>query len=413
MSIKYVTWQQDLQASRDLGELEKRGFAYLLEWLERWRLSQNLEAGRKSATLFWKEAVLAKERNTWQIEQWAEAIRWFLSWLDHCSDQGIEPKGLPERVAKAVESAGTRRGLAPTTRKSYRSWAMRFASWAGSEERVLDESACSEWLGKLVEEKKLSFSTQKQALNALVFFYRDVCGRDEVVLAVRMRKRKPRMPIVLTKAEVIAVLDKLEPVYRLPAQLQYGSGLRLAELVRLRVKDLDLDRGLLTVRGGKGDRDRVTMIPSSLQEALTKQLERSRKLWEEDRENEIAGVALPGALARKFPKAGVEFAWQWIFPAKGLSNDPETGIRRRHHLHEKVYSKAVNRAAKLAGLTKRVTTHAFRHSFATHLLESGADIRTLQELLGHEDVKTTEIYAHAAQVGNNRGMASPLDQVFA
>ena len=174
---------------------------------------------------------------------------------------------------------------------------------------------------------------------------------------------------------------------------------------------MDLDRGLLTIRGGKGDRDRVTMIPNSLQPHLEKQMTRVRKLWEEDRENNVPGVALPGALSRKFPKAGVELAWQWLFPASGLSQDPESGIVRRHHLHEKVYSSAVSRAAKRAGLSKRVTTHAFRHSFATHLLESGADIRTLQELLGHADVKTTEIYAHASQVGNSRGVRSPLDQM--
>ena len=152
------------------------------------------------------------------------------------------------------------------------------------------------------------------------------------------------------------------------------------------------------------------MTPASLRSQLEGQMLRVRKLWEKDREKEVPGVALPGALARKFPKAGLELAWQWLFPAKDLSRDPESGIVRRHHLHEKVYSSAVSRAARKAGLSKRVTTHAFRRSFATHLLEAGADIRTLQELMGHADVKTTEIYAHASQVGNSRGVASPLDQ---
>lgn len=245
----------------------------------------------------------------------------------------------------------------------------------------------------------------------MAFFFKDVCGKEEVTFQVKLRKRPPRMPVVLTKDEINRVLDVLEPKYRLPARLQYGSGLRLAELVSLRVKDVDLGRGLLTIRGGKGDRDRVTMIPDSLRLRLEKQMTRVRKLWEEDRENDRPGVELPGALSRKFPCAGVELAWQWFFPAKGLSRDPESGVIRRHHLHEKVYSSAVSRAAKRTGLCKRVTTHAFRHSFATHLLESGADIRTLQELLGHADVKTTEIYAHASQVGNSRGVRSPLDQM--
>ena len=217
--------------------------------------------------------------------------------------------------------------------------------------------------------------------------------------------------MVLTRAEIDQVLDLFEPVYELPAKVQYGSGVRLMELVRLRIKDIDLDRGLLTVRAGKGDRDRVTMLPMSMREDLVRQIARSRKLWEEDRKNEVAGVAIPGALARKFSQASQEFGWHWLFPAKGLSKDPESGVIRRHHLHEKVYGEAVKRAAKKAGLTKRVTTHVFRHSFATHLLEAGADIRTLQELLGHEDVKTTEIYAHAAQIGNSRGVRSPLDVV--
>ncbi|MGD1979382.1 MAG: integron integrase [Akkermansiaceae bacterium] len=409
MNKQMACWKSDLKNSRDLKPLDIAGFEFILSWFERWRLTRDLDPCRESARRFWVEAVKAKKRESWQLEKWGEGLAWFIDWLKLCDRKGLAPTSLAERVKQAVESAGARRGLAPTTRKTYRGWAMRFASWAGSEERILDEAACREWLGYLVEHEHLSFSSQKQALNALVFFYRDVCGREEVMLAVKMRKRMPRIPVVLTKEEINCVLDQLEPKYRLPAQLQYGSGLRLTELIRLRIKDVDLDRGLLTVRGGKGDRDRVTMVPDSLREALEKQVERSRKKWERDRFNDVAGVAVPNALSRKFSKACQEFGWHWLFPADDLSRDPATGIVRRHHLHEKVYGQAVSRAAKKAGLSKRVTTHAFRHSFATHLLESGADIRTLQELLGHADVKTTEIYAHASQIGNSRGVASPLD----
>lgn len=389
------------------GDIE--GFEYFLAWFDRWRLSRGLEIGREATVAFWREQVRAKERLDWQLDQWAEAVRWLLRWREICDRKGLKATSIPERVRNAMESAGARRGLAKTTRKTYRSWAVRFASWAGSAERVMSEACASEWLGILVEKEQVSFPTQKQALNALVFFFKDVCGREEVVLDVKMKKGKRRMPIVLTKEEIQWVLDKLEPVYRLPAEVQYGSGLRLSELVRLRVKDVDLDRGLITVRGGKGDRDRVTMLPLVLREKLAKQLTRTRRQWELDRENGVPAVALPGALARKFPNAGNELAWQWVFPAAGLSKDPESGLVRRHHLHEKVYAAAVRRAAEQAGLSKQVTTHAFRHSFATHLLEAGADIRTLQELLGHEDVKTTEIYAHASQIGNSRGGRSPLD----
>ena len=404
-------WKADLKASRDLSPNEISSFEFLLSWFESWRLGRDLKPDRESARGFWSAMVQSKERKQWQLDNWAAAIRWYLSWLEICKRAGRNPQSIPERVRHAVDSAGARRGLAKTTRKSYRSWAMRFASWAGTTERVLDDSCCSEWLGKLVEEKKLSYSTQKQALNALVFFYKDVCGREEVIFEVRLRKRQRRMPVVLTKEEINRVLDLLEPKYRIPAKLQYGTGVRLTELTRLRVKDVDLDRGLLTVRSGKGDRDRVTMIPECLKKSLGKQIARSRRLWELDRENDTPGVELPGALALKYPKAGVEFGWQWLFPARGLSRDSESGIVRRHHLHEKVYTKAVRRAALKSGISKRVTTHAFRHSFATHLLEAGADIRTLQELLGHEEVTTTQIYAHAAQVGNSRGIASPLDSL--
>ncbi len=339
-------------------------------------------------------------------------MRWYLQWLTLCQSTGAEPTSLEERLKVAVDSAGARHGLAITTRKTYASWVMRFGRWAGSAKKVMDEGVCRDWLTELVVKRGVSFATQKQALNAVAFFYRDVCGREEIDLEVKMRKRPPRMPIVLTKTEIRAVLDQLESIYRLPARLQYGSGLRVAELVTLRIKDLDLERGLLTIRAGKGDRDRVTMIPDSLKNVLAKQVERSQRLWEEDRQNEVPGVALPGALALKMPKAGETFAWHWLFPAKGLSRDPTSGVIRRHHLHPRVYGTAVTRAAKAAGLSKRMTTHAFRHSFATHLLEEGADLRTVQELLGHEDVKTTEIYAHAAQVGNSRGVRSPLDGIL-
>jgi len=407
----FANWRDDLEASRDLDRNEISSFEFVLSWYEKWRLGRDLAASRASAEIFWREMVKAKERLEWQLENWAEGMAWFLGWLEICEREGKVPGGVPERVRNSVEAAGARRGLARSTRKAYRSWAMRFAIWAETAERVLDENCGSEWLGTLVEAGKLSFSTQKQALNALVFFYKDVCGREEVILDVKMRKKRPRIPVVLTRAEVNQVLDLLEPIYRLPAKVQYGSGIRLSELVRLRVKDVDLDRGLLTVRAGKGDRDRVTMLPVALQEDLRRQLERSRALWEEDRKNEVPGVSIPGALARKFSRACEEFGWHWVFPARGLSKDPVSGTVRRHHLHEKVYGEAVTRAAKKAGLTKRVTTHVFRHSFATHLLEAGTDIRTLQELLGHEDVKTTEIYAHSAQIGNSRGVRSPLDEL--
>ena len=410
--MKNSDWRADLLASRDLSKHEIQCFEVFCSWFENWRLRGGVSPSQDTARAFWKDQVLAKSREQWQLDQWAMAMRWFLSWLDVCSKEGRAGSSLTERLREAVYLTGARRGLALKTRQTYAGWVMRFGKWAGSAERVMDESACREWLTWLVTETKVSFGTQKQALNAMVFFYRDVCGKEEVNLEVKMRKRQSRMPVVLSKVEIFKLLEKIEPVYHIPAKLQYGSGLRLQELVSLRIHHLDLDRGLLTIRAGKGDKDRVTMIAESLRPLLEDQLAHARYLWEKDREEERPGVAMSNGLSRKFPNASTSWEWMWLFPAKRLSRDPVSGVERRHHLHPTVYSSAIARAAKKIKIAKRVTSHALRHSFATHLLEAGTDIRTLQELLGHENVKTTEIYAHAAQVGNSRGVKSPLDEVF-
>lgn len=409
MSVTHPDWRADLAASRDLNSNERQAFERICSWFENWRLRAGISAGEVAARAFWKDQVMVKPREHWQLDQWAEAMRWFLGWLSACRARGGSGKTLPERLKEAVYSTGGRRGLALSTRKTYAGWVMRFGVWAGTANKVMDEGACREWLGWLVTETKVSFATQKQALNAMVFFYRDVCGKDKVNLEVKMRKRQRRMPVVLSKEELFRLLEKIEPVYQVPARLQYGSGLRLQELVSLRVKDLDLGRGLLTIRAGKGDKDRVTMIAESLHPLLADQLAHARHLWELDRENERPGVMMPNALGRKIPGAAKSWEWMWLFPAKALSRDPQSGIERRHHLHPQVYGAAIKRAVKKTGISKAITSHSLRHSFATHLLEAGTDIRTLQELLGHEDVKTTEIDAHSAQVGNSRGVRSPLD----
>jgi integron integrase len=235
-------------------------------------------------------------------------------------------------------------------------------------------------------------------------------------------QRREAEPVVLSKEETHRVFAKLESPdgrYELAARLQYGAGLRLTELVRLRIKDVDLGRGTVTVRCGKGDKDRVTVLPGSLREDLAKQVERAREIWRGDRDAGLAGVWLPGALARKLRRAAESFEWSWLFPARQVSVDPETGIARRHHLHGKVYNEAIQRAAAAAGIEKQVTSHALRHSFATHLLEGGTDLRTIQDLLGHEDpasqgyagtsITTTEIYLHVATGVNGLGVVSPLD----
>ena len=193
--------------------------------------------------------------------------------------------------------------------------------------------------------------------------------------------------------------------------MQYGAGLRLSEVMRLRVQDVDLERGMVTVRQGKGGKDRMSVLPKSLLKEIKEQIEYARELWESDCRNGQAGVYVPGALARKFRRASETFEWFWLFPAKQVSRDPQSGMIQRHHMHDKVYNEAIKRAAKSGGIEKQVTSHALRHSFATHLLESGTDLRTIQELLGHEDITTTEIYLHVATGVNGLGVTSPLDEV--
>lgn len=404
-------WHEDLQRSRDLSEWEKQGFGFLLLWYDTWRIKLRLKAGVCAARKFWKAEVLQKERKQWQLDQWAEAIRWYLQWLDVCDRDGKCVSSLPERVRDAVENAGARRGLAWRTRQTYSGWAARFAQWAKTRERVMDTMVAKEWLTLLVSEKKMSYGTQKQALNALAFLYKDVCGWKEVDLQVRLRKTTKRIPVVLDMVEIMAMIDKLERKYKLPAKLQYGAGLRVSELAGLRIKDLDLTRRQLTVRSGKGDRDRVTILPEKLLEELRDYKKESRVLHELDRAAGVPGVYLPNALSRKMSRAAESWGWFWLFPSDHLSMDPESGVRRRHHLLPDVYSRALTKAARAAGIEKRVTSHVLRHSFATHLLESGSDIRTIQELLGHNDVKTTEIYTHVAEGVNGRGVRSPLDNV--
>jgi integron integrase len=265
------------------------------------------------------------------------------------------------------------------------------------------------FLSALAVEGRASQSAQKQALNAIVFLMQEALQRELGELDFIHGAARRRMPTILSQGECKALFAQLEGVPLLMVELAYGAGLRLMELLRLRVHHLDMARGRLQVLGGKGDKDRVTILPQKLVPALQARLARLKEQWQADRQANVAGVWLPEGLAKKYPKAGISWEWQWLFPARDLSRDPATGIVRRHHVSDTSVQRTVKQAAAKAGLNKRVTPHTFRHCFATHLLESGTDLRTVQELMGHADIRTTQIYLHVMKKPG-LGVRSPLDQ---
>jgi integron integrase len=301
------------------------------------------------------------------------------------------------------------RGLLWRSESTYRGWAARFARYLEPRSPyVASGEDVAAFLSDLAVKHRISPATQKQALNALVFLIQQALGRDLGELKFKRAYPKERVPTVLSKAEARRLFQQLEGTTLLMAELAYGSGLRLMELLRLRVHHLDLERRLLTVHGGKGDKDRVTVVPEALVDRLRGQIERLRVLFAEDRAAGLPGVWLPDGLSRKYPAAGTSWEWQWVFPSRETSIDPGTGIMRRHHALDGAFQNAIRQAARRAVIDKRVTPHVLRHSFGTHLMESGADIRTVQELMGHDDIRTTQIYTHVMQ-RPGMGIRSPLD----
>ncbi|GHU19735.1 integron integrase [Betaproteobacteria bacterium] len=267
------------------------------------------------------------------------------------------------------------------------------------------------FLTHLAVQENVAAATQNQALSALLFLYREVLGVDLPWLENVVRAKRPaRLPVVLTRREVAAVLDRIQGTHGLMVRLLYGTGMRLMECVRLRVKDVDFERAEILIRDGKGGKDRVTMLPQALFAPLQAHLQTRRRLYDDDSAREMASVYLPDALARKYPEAATDWGWQYIFVAGSYSVDPRSGKERRHHMDEKLLQRAMKKAVLAAAIVKPATPHTLRHSFATHLLEEGYDIRTVQELLGHADVSTTMIYTHVLNKGG-RGVASPLDSL--
>jgi len=293
------------------------------------------------------------------------------------------------KLLDQVRQAIRMRHYSPKTEESYVHWIKRFIFFHNKRHPAeMAEPEIARFLSNLATELRVSGSTQNQALNALLFLYHQVLGKEiGYVNGVVRAKKAPRLPVVLTRGEIQALLGNLDGSEKIMATLLYGAGLRLMECCRLRVKDIDFSQNQIVVRAGKGDKDRYTMLPAAVKEVLIKHLDDGKRQHQNDVEKNLGRVVLPNALDRKYPNAGREWAWQWVFPATRYYVDRETGREYRHHLHESVLQKAVREAVRNAGIAKPATCHSMRHSFATHLLEDGYDIRTVQELLGHNDVR--------------------------
>lgn len=400
---------------------------------------KHCKANRAPATV-----ALAKQYLEWREKQSTgparEALRWFYRKgrhamrtknanprLDTAADSArpATPAPAPPIRASQPPPAASDLGTVPwerdlireirerhflwRTEQTYREWAVRFARFiAPRSPHAAGGEDVAAFLSALAVQGRASPSAQKQALNALVFLMQEALHRDLGKMDFKRAFPRRRLPTVLATGEIKSLFAQMTGTNLLMAELAYGSGLRLMELLRLRIHHLDLERQRLQVYAGKGDKDRITVLPARLVPTLREHVARLRELWESDRKRELPGVWLPEGLAKKYSKAGVSWEWQWLFPAREPSLDTTAGITRRHHVSDAWFQRLLKRAAEQSGLTKRVTPHTLRHSFATHLLESGADIRTVQELLGHASVETTQIYTHVmAKPG--LGVRSPLD----
>jgi len=321
----------------------------------------------------------------------------------------MEPAKPKKKLLEQVTDIARFRHLSLRTEQAYRNWIKRYIFFHDKRHpRELDAEAVRSFLTHLAVHGRVSASTQNQAFNALLFLYRHVLKMDLNIEGVERARHSRKLPVVFSKAEANAIIRNLRKQDRLIVSLLYGAGLRIMEAVRLRVKDIDFERNEITVRDGKGEQDRLTMLPKVLRQPLAHQIRVIREVHNDDSKKGQGEVYLPYALERKYKNASKDFIWQYVFPADKLSIDPRTGKTRRHHVNEQNVQRAVKTALRKAGVRKNGACHSFRHSFATHLLEDGYDIRTVQELLGHKDVRTTMIYTHVLNKGG-RGVRSPLD----
>jgi len=341
-----------------------------------------------------------------RLEPLFEAVVPDSSTADTDEAKASSARSLAERLSEALET----RHYSPRTREAYLQWCERYSDFHhGAAPSRLGEAGINAFLSHLATDEDVSASTQNQALAALLFLYRIVLNIPVSELGNVIRAKKPvRLPVVMSREEVRRVLSHLEDDKHLAAALMYGTGLRLSECLNLRVQDIDFDHSEILVRNGKGAKDRVTMLPFSLKEPLREHLVAVQAIHNKDLADGFGGVPLPGAIEKKYPRASKDWNWQWVFPQDRRWKDPATGAQGRFHMDESILQRAVHEAVLASGIAKRASCHTFRHSFATHLIEGGYDIRTVQELLGHSDVKTTMVYTHVLNRGPS-GVRSPMD----
>jgi integron integrase len=431
--IWFPAWTDALAQAR-LRDFDRRAYRLAIFEYLRYCKHSRQRATLASARDFMHQVEETRRLPGSQQASWKTALNWFfqsakspaLNPPPPASDQpatpclrGKEPPlaakdlGGPPWEQKLIRELRTRH-YEWRTEQAYRMWARRFADWLAKRGQTMlaaGEIELRDFLSDLATHQRAAVATQRQALNAVVFLVREALGRSLADFGGFTRAEPvKRIPVVLSQSECLQLLNALDGTSRLMAELMYGSGVRLLELLRLRVKDVDLERHSLIIRAGKGGKDRVTVLPDVLVERLLAHRERLRSIHAQDQEAGWPGVWLPEGLDRKYPNAGKAWEWQWFFPSRQQMRDPRTGLLRRHHVLDASFQKTIKQAAARAGLNKRVTPHVLRHSFATHLLEGGTDIRTVQDLLGHKDVTTTQIYTHVMQKPG-LGIKSPLDKL--
>lgn len=422
-AVHFPEWEEVLAYIKD--PRKRNSTRITMRWYLNWCRRKGVGASPRTASDFLEEVRDQRNPEEWAYNQWRDSLLWFFkSAARDWKRLDAPPSPVPEQPEahdafesiknkweRAIVRAIRRENRLLRTEQAYRGWLKRYLVWlGGGDPREEPAQQVSGFLEHLAVSELVAYNTQRQALNALMFFYQKGLDIEVGKLNFQRARRGQRLPVVLSQDEVRTLLSNMKGTPALMAQLAYGGGLRVSELVRLRIKDVDIDRHQIHIRSGKGDKDRQTTLAKSAIPFLERHMEQLRALHQRDRKEQLPGVFLPGALGRKYPSAGTQLQWQWLFPTRNLQNDPRSGIRRRHHVSPGAFQQSISRATVAADLSKRVTPHVLRHSFATHLLENGTDIRTVQDLLGHAKIQTTQIYLHVMQKPG-MGVQSPMDSL--